>query len=89
MPFTKKANDTLNTLINYVCSTKPDTNIFIISEIFRFVKTYGAILKEKCRRLDELNAELNMDKKENELVEEDVGEVEVTNPPVHDKRDGR
>ena len=29
-----------------------------------------AILEEKCRRLDELNAELNMDKRENEIVDE-------------------
>ena len=28
-----------------------------------------ALLQEKCRRLDELNAELNMDKRENEIVD--------------------
>ena len=28
-----------------------------------------AILEEKCRRLDKLNAELNMDKRENEIVD--------------------
>ena len=37
-----------------------------------------AELEEKCRRLDELNAELNMDKPENEIVDgvEEMGEDE-------------
>ena len=51
-----------------------------------------AILEEKSRRLDELNSELNMDRKENEIVD---GAEEITEdgqdkkPTSRDDRDDR
>ena len=41
-------------------------------------------MEEKCKRLDELNAELNMDKRENELAEDDVDTV-VADAPIPEK----
>ena len=49
-----------------------------------------ALLQEKCRRLDELNAELNMDKRENEIVdgaEEQTADDQDRNRSSRDNRD--
>jgi hypothetical protein len=48
-----------------------------------------ALLEEKCKRLDELNAELNMDRKENEIVDgaEEISEGEQDKKPT--SRDDR
>ena len=53
-----------------------------------------AVLEEKSKRLDVLNAELNMDKKENELADdapeqEGEGEKESTEPEEQKHRSGR
>ena len=53
-----------------------------------------AILEEKSKRLDVLNAELNMDKKENELADdapeqENEGEKESSEPEEQKHRSGR
>ena len=51
-----------------------------------------AILEEKSRRLDELNAELNMDRKENEIVDgaEEISEDgQDKKPTLRDDRDDR
>ncbi|MBR2467377.1 MAG: helicase, partial [Clostridia bacterium] len=51
-----------------------------------------AILEEKSRRLDELNAELNMDRKENEIVDgaEEISEDgQDKKPTSRDDRDDR
>ena len=45
-----------------------------------------ALLQEKCRRLDELNAELNMDKRENEIVD---GSEEQSNDDQDRSRSSR
>ena len=49
-----------------------------------------ALLQEKCRRLDELNAELNMDKRENEIVdgaEEQTADDQDRSRSSRDNRD--
>ena len=45
-----------------------------------------AILEEKCRRLDKLNAELNMDKRENEIVD---GAEEQSDEEMDEKNKSR
>ena len=45
-----------------------------------------AILEEKSKRLDELNLELNMDKRENELAEDEV-ETDETESRKRNDRD--
>ena len=49
-----------------------------------------AVLEEKSRRLAELNAELDMDRRENEIVDgaEERGEEELTIRDKHHDRDG-
>ena len=45
------------------------------------------VLEEKCKRLDELNSELNMNKKDNELAEDDAVEVDESDRDMREEKE--